>query len=202
MESSAKEFYSNNAEKQAKNYSEQDLADEFLNMRREFAEKSEGKLLDAGCGHGRDSKFFNQIGLSVVGVDISEGLIDIARERSEAKFKVMGLRDLNFPDESFDSVWASASVFFMSPEDMQTAIDEFSRVLRPGGRLFITFKLGDGRFLKEKWGSEVEEWHISREKGRKMLEDSGFKILEQDPNRSENGNDFINFSSVKPKESR
>ena len=201
MENSAREFYSENAEKQAESYGDEDLAQEFLDMRERFADQSGGKLLDAGCGHGRDSKFFSEKGLKVTGIDISQELIEIAREKSDAEFKVMDFRDLGFSKESFDSIWASASIFFVPPEDMQKAVEKFSRVLRPGGRLFVSYKLGSGKFVKEKWRSKVEEWHISREEGREILESSGFKIEEEKINRSENGNDFISFICVKPKES-
>ena len=68
--------------------------------------------------------------------------------------------------------------------------------------MFLSHKIGNGKFIKEKWGSEVEEWHIPREKSVKMLEGSGFKIEDEKLNESENGNDFISFVCVKPKESR
>jgi 2-polyprenyl-3-methyl-5-hydroxy-6-metoxy-1,4-benzoquinol methylase len=89
MKNSAREFYSKNAENQAENYTDEDLAQEFLDMRERFAEASGERVLDAGCGHGRDSEFFHEKGLNVTGIDISEELIDIARERSEANFEVM-----------------------------------------------------------------------------------------------------------------
>lgn len=202
MVNSAEEFYSAKAGKQAENYKDENMAQEFLEMREKFAEASGDKILDAGCGHGRDASFFQDQGLNVTGIDISQDLIEIAREKTDADFEVMDFRDLRFPDESFDSVWCSASIFFVPPEGMEKAVEEFYRVLRPEGRLFLSSKIGDGKFIKEKWGSKVEEWHISKMRGLEMVESAGFEVLDQKINESENGNDFVSYICSKPKESR
>ena len=199
---SAKKFYNENAESQADHYTDENLAEEFIELREEFADKSGEKLLDAGCGHGRDTEYFYEKGLTSTGIDISEELIKIARNRFEPDFQVMDFRNLQFKDEKFDSVWASASIFFVPPEEMKTAINEFYRVLKPEGDLFVSMKIGSGEpELNEKWSSKVKEYPVEMDEARKMFESAGFFIERKQVNESSRGSDFVSFICTKPKES-
>ncbi len=202
MSYSAEEFYRNHSEKQAEHYTDENLAEGFLELRKKFTEKSGEKLLDAGCGHGRDTEYFYNQGLNPTGIDISDELIEIARNRFQPDFQVMDFRNLDFESKEFDSVWASASIFFVPPEDMEKVIKEFYRVLKPGGDLFTSMKIGDGEpVLNEKWGSKVKEYPVEMSEARKMFESAGFSIERKQVNKSENGSDFVSFICTKPKES-
>src|SRR5262249_41083212 len=123
-------------------------------------------VLDAGCGEGYNTRILAQRGARMTGVDISERMIELARE--EERREPLGIRyvctsytDLaGFPDESFDAV-----VSFMAMMDgarFDLAMSESFRVLRRGGMLafsithpcFITKGSGwlrDEQGVKVKW---------------------------------------------------
>src|SRR4029077_5220623 len=69
------------------------------------------KLLDLGCGSGRDAKIFTEMGVDVTGIDFCSRLIEIATKKAPiAKFQLMDIEALSFPDCSFDGVWAAMSL--------------------------------------------------------------------------------------------
>lgn len=100
------------------------------------------KVLDAGCAAGRDSKIFKDLGLEVVGLDISEGLLKIAKSKyPEITFIQGDFRNLPFEKESFDGIWCSASLLhFEKLSDVLKSLKEFYRVLRSKGVLYVSVK--------------------------------------------------------------
>lgn len=104
----------------------------------------EMKILDAGCGGGRNLVYFMQNQYQVVGVDQSAAAINeiqrLASNISELpseNFSLQSVEDLSFPDHSFDVVLCSAVLHFARNEEQWKAmVSEMWRVLRPGGMLF------------------------------------------------------------------
>lgn len=108
-------------------------------------------VLDLGCGSGRDLSVFYDFGFSPVGVDLSSRLVGIAsRVNPYVPVHKMDMLALDFPDSSFDGVWACASYVHLRKSDFPVALAETCRVLRPGGVLFASLKKGSG-----------ESWHFS-----------------------------------------
>ncbi|MGY5852742.1 MAG: class I SAM-dependent methyltransferase [Candidatus Thorarchaeota archaeon] len=66
--------------------------------------KAKGKVLDVGCGAGRVALFLQQKGHEVVGIDISEEALNVARERGVKDARYMSVEELDFPDGTFDTV--------------------------------------------------------------------------------------------------
>jgi len=97
------------------------------------------KILDAGCGSGRDSAILKSKGFDVTGLDISEGLINVAKkEHKDIAFVLGDLLKLPFPDNGFDGVWAQASLVHLeTPQDTKKAIGEFYRILKNQGVIHI-----------------------------------------------------------------
>jgi SAM-dependent methyltransferase len=93
-------------------------------------------VLDAGCGTGGASVLARQRGASVTGLDASEGLLDLARRRvPDADFRIGDLESLPFEDGVFDAAIAASSIQYA--DDPGRAIEELSRVLKPGGRVAV-----------------------------------------------------------------
>lgn len=64
------------------------------------------KVLDVGCGPGRDAKYFSDHNLKVIGIDLSDNFLDIAfKNVPNAKFIKMDMRKLIFPDKTFNGIW-------------------------------------------------------------------------------------------------
>ncbi len=101
-----------------------------------------GPVLDAGCGSGRDCSAFRTLGLRVVGVDLSRGLLEQARMLTDVPLIHADLRSLPFADERYRGVWACASLVHLDELGVLEALTEFRRVLVPGGILYASVKSG------------------------------------------------------------
>lgn len=95
------------------------------------------RFLDAGCGGGGACVLAAALGCVVTGLDASDALLAIARERMpQAQFVHGDLEQLPFPNGHFDAALAANSVIFA--EDIRRAMRELCRVVRPGGRVAVT----------------------------------------------------------------
>ncbi len=98
------------------------------------------ETLDAGCGPGHIAAFLAGHGLKVSGLDISPAQIEIAEASfPDIAFRVGELADLPLGDASVDAVVARHSVIHIEPQRLGEVFAEFARVLRSGGRLFVSF---------------------------------------------------------------
>lgn len=90
------------------------------------------RVLEIGSGPGRDALSFLQAGHSYVGIDLS--IVHARRCRDAgASVLVASVRQLPFPDESFDVVWTMSTLMHVPESAITTALSELRRVLRPGG---------------------------------------------------------------------
>lgn len=170
------------------------LPDEFHALLESFVGSLPGPaVLDAGCGPGRDAEYFHGRALDPVGIDLARGMLERARAHRPGRYLKMDVRDLAFGGDRFDGVWCPASIFFVSPEEMATALAEFARVLRSGGVARIGFKLGDGPVEVEKWGATTVEYHVPEERARTLLEDAGFGVESVSINSVSPERTFANF---------
>jgi ubiquinone/menaquinone biosynthesis C-methylase UbiE len=104
--------------------------------------QSDSRLLEVGCGTGNNLWFAAREGVQVVGVDASENAINKARQRFAAEdlcgeFYVADFTSLPLDDNSVDLVIDRAALTCADFEGMQQAINEISRVLKPGGRFMF-----------------------------------------------------------------
>ncbi|MFH1105784.1 MAG: class I SAM-dependent methyltransferase [Candidatus Aenigmatarchaeota archaeon] len=107
-------------------------------------------VLDVGCGSGRDSEYLANRGMSVIGIDYSEKMLDEARERvKNCKFVKMDMRKLEFGNDTFDGVWAMASLLHIPKKDVASVLSGLNRLLKTGGILFVSVKEGKGEGLVE-----------------------------------------------------
>jgi ubiquinone/menaquinone biosynthesis C-methylase UbiE len=118
-----------------------------------------GPVLDAGCGTGRVSAHLAARGLEVSGVDLSPGMVDVARcTHPQLRFDVGALEDLPVPDASLGGLLAWYSLIHTAPGRLSAVVGEFARVLRPGGWLLTAFQAGDGQRVEHAtvYGHPVE----------------------------------------------
>jgi phosphatidylethanolamine/phosphatidyl-N-methylethanolamine N-methyltransferase len=122
------------------------------------AESVGGRILEVGVGTGLSLADYGK-GTRVVGIDISEPMLEKARQRVATRrlthvetLAVMDAEHLTVPDASFDVVVAQYVVTAIpNPEQ---ALDEFVRVVRPGGEIILTTRIGAETGLRgalEKW---------------------------------------------------
>jgi SAM-dependent methyltransferase len=115
-------------------------------------------LADLGCGPGHVSAWLAARGADVVGIDLSPGMIAIAREEyPEVEFREGDLRALPAEDGEFGAAVAFYSIIHLAADELGRAVAEMHRVLRPSGRLLVAFHVGtEVRHLDSWLGHEVD----------------------------------------------
>lgn len=131
------------------------------------------RILDMGCGSGRDTLAFRRLGFGVVPVDGSEGMCRIASEFTGSEVRRLDFLDLDYVDE-FDGVWACASLLHLRPEEIPEVMDLVRRALRSGGVFFLSFKEGDFRGYRDgRWYTDMTSEGL-----RELAEGTGFEVLD------------------------
>ena len=131
------------------------------------------RILDLGCGSGRDTLAFRRLGFEVVPVDGSDGMCCIASESTGSEVRRLDFLDLDYIDE-FEGVWACASLLHLRPEEIPEVMGLVRRALRSGGAFFLSFKEGDFRGYRDgRWYTDM-----TLEGLRELAEGTGFEVLD------------------------
>jgi len=93
-------------------------------------------LLEIGAGTGRDSLFFQQQGLKVTTIDFAEEMIRLCLEKG-LDARIMDFTRLEFPSESFDSVYALNCLIHVPKSEFDGVLEEIRKVLKPDGLFFL-----------------------------------------------------------------
>ncbi|MBU1916651.1 class I SAM-dependent methyltransferase [bacterium] len=102
-------------------------------------------ILDAGCGPGKESAYFTEQGHKVIGLDISEGMLQLFREKIPNARTIQGdFNKIPLDDESVDAVFCSFALLHLNNKDGYLALTEFTRVLKKNGALFLGTTIQEG----------------------------------------------------------
>lgn len=121
-----------------------------------------GRILDLGCGSGRDSKAFLKAGYQVTAVDGSSELCRIASEFIGQPVICSTFQDY-VPAEEFDGIWACASLLHVPSEELAVIFATLAKSLKASGCFYVSFKYGDfrgvrnGRFFQNMTESSLGE---------------------------------------------
>jgi SAM-dependent methyltransferase len=130
-------------------------------------------ILDFGCGPGRDLRAFTDLGHVGIGLEGSARFVAMAREQG---FEVLqqNFLELDLPGETFDGVFANASLFHVPSQELPRVLRELHATLKPGGVLFSSNPRGNNQegFNNGRYGAyhDLETW-------RGYLQDAGFAEL-------------------------
>lgn len=140
------------------------------------------KMIDIGCGSGRDAKIFTDKGVSVTGIDFCPNLLEIAKGKAPlAEFRLMDVEELAFPPGSFDGAWAACSLIHIPKKSFPKVLKKIHSLLKPDGVFYLTVKKGSGEVLESdlRYGDFKKFWSYYEEDELKQpLEAAQFKILE------------------------
>jgi len=101
------------------------------------------RILDFGCGPGRDLAEFCKRGHEPVGLEGTESFVQMAREFAGVEVWHQNFLALDLPDTRFDGVFANASLFHVPAQELPRVLRELFACLRPGGVLFASNPRGD-----------------------------------------------------------
>jgi len=101
------------------------------------------RVLDAGCGSGRDAKAFQEMGYQVEAFDASSAMVELAREHTGLPVQLMTFADVDWKEE-FDGIWCCASLLHVPAEELTGVMRKLADALKPGGVWYVSFKYGDG----------------------------------------------------------
>ena len=115
---------------------------------------AEGLVLDIGCGPGHVGKHIAGHGHRVLGADVSEKMVAIARRLNPGlRFEQGDMRRLLFDDKSFAAIVSFYSIIHVAAGELNVVFAEMRRVLQPGGLLAIAFHVGDQILrIDQLWG--------------------------------------------------
>ncbi len=168
-----KQYYQDNAQDFFDSTVNADLSSHYDRFLRYVPEH--GRILDFGCGSGRDSKAFLQRGYTVEAIDGSSEMCRLASDHCGIQVRCMDFLDLN-EVEKYDAIWACASLLHVAKDLMSTVIIKMRDALVSTGVMYISFKFGNyegernGRFFFDVT-PEVFSDLISRVFGLKVIEE-------------------------------
>lgn len=101
------------------------------------------RVLDAGCGSGRDAKAFQEMGYQVEAFDASSAMVELAREHTGLPVQLMTFAEVEWKEE-FDGIWCCASLLHVPAVELPGVMQKLADALKPGGVWYVSFKYGDG----------------------------------------------------------
>lgn len=185
MKNSTLEYYDQNAEQFFKTTADVDFTgtqDRFLRCL-----DPGSRILDLGCGSGRDTRYFMEKGYQVDATDGSAEICRLASEYTGIPVKQMLFSELDAVSE-YDGIWACASILHLSEEELRDVMHRIGKALKEDGIFYTSFKYGD--FAGERKGRYFRDF--TEESFREFLTDfHEFRMTDQwitcdvRPNRGE-----------------
>lgn len=139
------EYYNRNA----RSFSDSTLDLDVSGLYKPFLQRlpAGAKILDAGCGSGRDLRSFASLGYEAFGIDGSPEMVELASENSGCGVALLQFQNVEFVDE-FDGIWACASLLHVPQVEMADVLKRFAAALRADGVLYASFKYGDDEVFR------------------------------------------------------
>ena len=103
---------------------------------------ADGKILDFGCGAGRDSLYFLKKGFQVTAADGSEKMCAIASRNTGLPVRHMLFNELDAVNE-YDGIWACSSILHLNKEELEGVLSKMIKALKGSGIIYLSFKYGN-----------------------------------------------------------
>ena len=106
------------------------------------------RILDVGCGSGRDTLAFKNKGYQVDAIDYSEELVKKATQLTGIPVRLQSFYEID-ADQAYDGIWACASLLHCERTRLKEVIGKLLSALKPNGMLYMSFKYGNGDRQKD-----------------------------------------------------
>lgn len=132
-------YYNQNAAQFIKNT----VSAEFTDTQNRFLSQlpAAARILDFGCGSGRDTKAFLDQGYQVEAIDGSEELCKLASQYTGIQVRHMFFQELSAVAE-YDGIWACSSILHLSRDELSDVMQKMVTALKPSGIIYTSFKYG------------------------------------------------------------
>jgi len=140
------EAYDKNAQFYADKFDNYGVRVEDIDQALKLNESGSNKVLELGCGNGRDAEYIiSKVGIdNYTGIDASAGLIKLARRKiPKGEFHVKDMRSVSYETGTFGIIFCFASVLHLNREELADIIQKCHKWLKIGGILYISTKYGE-----------------------------------------------------------
>lgn len=172
-----------------------------------FAEsvRGRGEVCEIGCGPGQISRFLQDRGATMRGIDLSREMVNWAqRLNPDISFEQGNMLELNLPDSSLAAIVSFYAIIHIERDKVTRALQEMNRVLQPGGSLLISFHGGEGVLHRDDWYNKpisIDVTLFGTDEMSGYLESAGFEdvnIVEREPYEFEYATTRVYASAKKP----
>ena len=129
------------------------------------------RILDFGCGPGRDLKVFSDLGYEAIGLEGAERFVEFARQYSGCEVWHQDFLSLELPSEYFDGIFANAALFHAPSQELPRILKELWVTLKLDGVLFSSNPHGNN---EEGWNGERYGAYYNLERWRELVLAAGF----------------------------
>ena len=129
------------------------------------------RILDFGCGPGRDLKIFRHLGHEAIGLEGAERFVELARSYTDCEIWHQDFLKLALPPEFFDGIFANASLFHVPSQELPRVLRELWAALKAEGVLFSSNPRGEN---EEGWNGQRYGCYYNLETWRELVTAAGF----------------------------
>lgn len=146
-----------------------------------FLESLNGKeILDIGCGLGNLTNYMNEHGFNVIGIDLSDEMLKIAKSKyKHITFKKMDMREINI-DKQFDGISLLYSLFHLTKMEVEIVLPKYYNLLKENGKMLVILQDGDGeKVVKEPLNKNLSMFvnYYNLEEITNILKKHNFNII-------------------------
>lgn len=133
-----------------------------------------GHIVDAGCGSGRDSLYFANLGFTVSAFDASPALVELAQQHTGLPVSLCRFEQFT-ATTPVDAIWACASLLHVPRSELSHAMAHLAAQLKPNGVFYCSFKYGQDEVNREgRHFTNLDESSLSE-----LIKDLPLNIIEQ-----------------------
>lgn len=173
IESHTIRHYDNSAESFWQGTKDHDVSQNIESFLNALPQNEAMDILDFGCGPGRDLNTFKSLGHRPVGLDGSEEFCQLAVKHSGCQVLHQSFLKLELEENSFDGIFANASLFHVPSQELGRVLNGLHRALRPDGVLFASNPRGND----EGWQGQRYGHYMELETSNVYLEQAGFNVI-------------------------
>ena len=166
--------YEFNAENYRVGTADHDVSQNYEALLESIESEKPFKIMDLGCGPGRDLKYFKSLGHSPVGIEGSKTFVEMAAEYSGCEVYLMDLINLDLPDGEYDGIFANATLFHTPRQEIVRVMSQLNNTLKNRGVLFCSNPRGNN---EEGFNGERYGYYYDSISWNKICQQAGFEEI-------------------------